>query len=347
MTVVVYRDPSGFHALANEWNSLVDQNLASPPFIRSEWLSLWWRIVGTGELWIVAVRDEGGALIGVAPLYVDTADGVRVVRMVGYGPQFYMDISDYLDFVVAPGREAAVYAAVLDALTGAAKDVDAPAWDRIELCNLADWSPLPAGLEIHAATWGLEIEKTPLSVCPVVKLPGSWEAYLESLDAKQRREIKRKMRRADGENEVRWYVVGPERDIEAEARAFVEMMALSGKGKEDFLIPQMREMFAEGMKAAQAGGWLQLAFLEVDGRKAAAYLNFDYHGRVWVFNSALDLEASAGISTGWVLLGYLIQWAIEQRRECYDFLRGDEEYKLQFGGRPTSTYKLIMTRTRI
>ncbi|MBI3361570.1 MAG: GNAT family N-acetyltransferase [Chloroflexi bacterium] len=340
MPVTIYRDPSAFDALASEWNTLVDQNPALPPFMRREWLSLWWRIVGIGELFLVAAREDSGRAIGIAPLYVDPSDGRRVVRNVGYGTPFYMDISDYLDFIIAPGREAEVYAAMLEALCGP----DAPDWDRIELCNLAEWSPLLTGFEAQATQRGLKIEKSPLSTCPALQLPDSFDAYLESLDAKQRREIKRKMRRAGGETEVTWYIVGPERDIEAEAGAFIEMMSISGKGKHDFLIPQMREMFLEGMKMAQANGWLQLAFLEVNGRKAAAYLNFDYHGRVWVFNSAIDAEASGGISTGWVLLANLIQWAIENKREYYDFLRGDEEYKLQFGGKPTSIYKMTVRR---
>lgn len=337
----IYRDPSAFDTLASEWNTLVDQNPALSPFIRREWLALWWRIFGIGELFVVAGHDDVGRLIGIAPLYVDPSDGARVVRNVGYGTPFYMDISDYLDFITVPGREAEVYTAVLDALTGE----DAPKWDRIELCNLAEWSPLPNGLEAQATQRGLQIEKSPLSVCPVVQLPDSFEAYLEMLDAKQRREVKRKMRRAGGESDVTWHIVGPERDIEAEASAFVEMMAVSGKGKHDFLIPQMREMFVEGMKAAQADGWLQLAFFEVNGRKAAAYLNFDYHGRIWVFNSAIDAQASGSISTGWVLLANLIEWAIQNKRQYYDFLRGDEEYKLRFGGKPTNIYRVTVTKT--
>jgi len=32
-----------------------------------------------------------------------------------------------------------------------------------------------------------------------------------------------------------------------------------------------------------------------------------------------------------VLLGYLLQWANEQQRAAFDFMRGDEEYKYRFG----------------
>jgi len=69
----------------------------------------------------------------------------------------------------------------------------------------------------------------------------------------------------------------------------------------------------------------------VGGQKAAGYLNFDYAGHIWVYNSGLNF-ALREVSPGWVLLGHLIQWAIEHRRESIDFMRGDEDYKYRFGG---------------
>ena len=78
-------------------------------------------------------------------------------------------------------------------------------------------------------------------------------------------------------------------------------------------------------------GWLQLAFLTVGDEKAAGYLNFDYANQIWVYNSGINFNFSS-ISPGWVLLGYLIQWAIENGRETFDFMRGDEVYKYRFGG---------------
>jgi CelD/BcsL family acetyltransferase involved in cellulose biosynthesis len=37
------------------------------------------------------------------------------------------------------------------------------------------------------------------------------------------------------------------------------------------------------------------------------------------------------ISPGWVLLGHMLQWANEQKRIEFDFMRGNEEYKYRFG----------------
>ena len=38
------------------------------------------------------------------------------------------------------------------------------------------------------------------------------------------------------------------------------------------------------------------------------------------------------LSPGWVLLGNLLQWANENKRTSFDFMRGDEDYKYRFGG---------------
>jgi CelD/BcsL family acetyltransferase involved in cellulose biosynthesis len=37
------------------------------------------------------------------------------------------------------------------------------------------------------------------------------------------------------------------------------------------------------------------------------------------------------LSLGWVLLGYLLEWANEHKRQYFDFMRGDEQYKYRFG----------------
>jgi hypothetical protein len=44
-------------------------------------------------------------------------------------------------------------------------------------------------------------------------------------------------------------------------------------------------------------------FAEVNGQKGAGLFNFDYNGRIWVYNSGLDPSAFSKLSLGWVLTG--------------------------------------------
>jgi CelD/BcsL family acetyltransferase involved in cellulose biosynthesis len=88
---------------------------------------------------------------------------------------------------------------------------------------------------------------------------------------------------------------------------------------------------SNSIRVAHDQGYLWLAFLEVDGVKAAASLNFDYKNKFWGYNSGVSREHME-LSPGWVLMGHVIQWCCENGRSEFDFMRGDEDYKYRFGG---------------
>ena len=83
--------------------------------------------------------------------------------------------------------------------------------------------------------------------------------------------------------------------------------------------------------------------MEINGEKAAAYLSFDFGNRLWVYNSAIDPRFNA-LSPGWVLLGYLLRWAIENKRAAFDFLRGGEDYKFRFGAAAEKIFRVQVSR---
>jgi len=58
---------------------------------------------------------------------------------------------------------------------------------------------------------------------------------------------------------------------------------------------------------------------------------FDFDDKIWVYNSGIN-PLFENLSPGWVLLSYLIQWSIQEGKTEFDFMRGDEAYKYQFGG---------------
>ena len=117
--------------------------------------------------------------------------------------------------------------------------------------------------------------------------------------------------------------------LDDEVDDFLALMAEEPE-KARFLTQPMRKQMHLSCRAAFENGWLQLAFLEVGGKKAAGYLNFDYLNQIWVYNSGLNRNVLE-LSPGWVLLGFLLQWANENKRSHFDFMRGGEVYKYRFG----------------
>ncbi len=334
MKLDIYHEDSAFELLRDEWNALLNRSVVNEIFLTWEWQATWWRAYAPGDLWLIVGRDENGALAGIAPWFREMPS--RVIRPIGC-----VDVTDYLDIIAPPEQHEAFLSALAEWLAEQRGE-----YERVNLCNMQDRSPtkavLPPLLEAH----GFKVELQQQETCPRIALPATFEDYLNSLDKKQRHELRRKMRRAEeaenaGGEKVDWYIVGPEHDLNEQTELFITLMKASHPDKAKFMDePQNAAFFRAMVPQVAACGWLQLAFLTVDGNAAAAYLNFDYDNRIGVYNSGLLLGSYGHLSSGIVLLCYLIKHNIEQRRTMFDFLRGNEDYKYRMGAQDSPVMEM-------
>ena len=340
MQINVIRTLQEMNSLQEEWNALLKNSASDVPFLRHEYLSTWWQTLGGGEwteadLYIVTGRQADGSLVGIAPLFFSrNRSGEPALLLLGC-----IEISDYLDLIV-PAENISTF---IDDLFAHLSGPQAPAWSVLDWYNFIDSSATLPVLQEAAARRGWNYTQEPLQHCPYIPIPGDWENYLASIDKKQRHEIRRKMRRAETEFEpTRWYIVQDEAGVESGIEDFMSMMA-QDPAKNRFLTEAMRTQFRLSAQAAFRAGWLQLSFLEIGGGKAAGYLNFDYNNHLWIYNSALNFTYRE-YSPGWVLLGYLLQWANENKRQQFDFMRGDEDYKYRFGAMDRRVERVMIRR---
>ena len=315
-----------FELLADEWNNLLSFSASHVPFLRHEYLSTWWKTLGGGEwshaeLNVVFAR-EGDKLVGIAPLFfTENLEGEPALMLLGS-----IEISDYLDVIARPED----LSSFLEGLLAFLGDSQTPDWRVLDWYNILETSPTLPALQRAAESCGWSYSQANLHHCPYIPLPEDWETYLAGIQKKQRHEIRRKIRRAENHSaDLRWYIVENEADLDAEIDELIRLMAQDAE-KERFLTGVMRSQMQAAVHAAFQAGWLQLAFLEIDGKKAAGYLNFDYGDHIWVYNSGLNYDLGE-LSPGWVLLAYLLQWAMQNGRTMFDFMRGDEDYKYRFG----------------
>jgi len=329
--VTAYRTALAFLELESLWRELLPQAPMQRVFYTWEWQKTWWEAYEPGELWILVCRDEGAA-VGIAPLFISEAEGGRAVQIIGC-----VDVTDYLDFIVAEGRMDAVYTAFADYFSQQRAQ-----FDRLDFCNIPDDSPTRRILPSLLSDRGFETAVEQQEVCPVIELPTSWGNYLSLLDKKQRHEVRRKMRRLQGsEQSTDWYIVNSAQDLGEEVSQFVRLMAASDPEKERFLQDAGNLRFFKAIvPLMQKRGWLQLSFLTIGDERAAAYMNFIYENRVMVYNSGHAHQDFGDLSPGIVLLAYNIRHAIEQGFSHYDFLRGDEAYKYRMGGRDTAVMNI-------
>jgi len=337
------------------WDDLLHSSVSDVVFMTWQWQSLWWDHFGTGQdctLHLLAIRDEGGALVGIAPLFITSeplpppkeykeselrpegeGSPQRLVRIVGG-----IDVADYLDVIAPAGRLEEVWSSVFSYLMQRRDE-----WDVIDLHSLPEWSPSREVVSRLASQWQLDAQTFPEDASPVLELPGDFETYLMCLRKKDRHELRRKVRKLEGRDDVRWYLVPPT-DGEAMRtgmRAFLDLHRKSGVDKAHFMDDRMANFFVDMAGRLIDTGWLDLAILEVAGQPAAAYFSFNYRDRIYLYNSGYDPEF-ASYSAGIALLAYRIHKAIKQGCKYFDFLRGDEPYKYDFGARPTYVYRAIV-----
>jgi CelD/BcsL family acetyltransferase involved in cellulose biosynthesis len=336
MRVEVHFESGGFWALKPEWNALLHRSRCDTLFLTWEWQSTWWKHLGKGELLLLGFRGGNDArLVGIAPLFqTRTEGGLSVLYLVGCRA-----VSDYLDVIVERGEEDAVYHALLDYL-----ESQAPAWDLVDFCNVPQDSRTLVQLRELAEARGYQTLVEVEDVCPIIPLPATWDAYLMSLDKKQRHEVRRKLRKADAEADTRLVVVGRDHNLQAEMETFIELHQKSTPEKDEFMDPQMQEFFFDVARVLQDRGWLQLAFVEMDGQKAATLLNFDYDDAILVYNSGYDPTQFRHLSPGIVITARCIEQAIALGRSKFDFLRGDEVYKYRFGAQDSEVRRLLIAK---
>ena len=248
-----------------------------------------------------------------------------------------LDVSDYFDLLARSGREAEFLTAFLDHL---AEDAE---WDVVDLHSVPAGSPTLTLLPELARSRGYAVAVSQEEVCPIVDLPATWDAYLDSLGKKDRHELRRKLRRLQAETSWRWQTITEAGELPAAVDDFFELHARSGVDKAGFWDEARRAFFRDNARVMMEAGWLHLSFLELNGKRAAAIYAYDYHDTLGLYNSGYD-PAFGYYSVGVLQVALGIQEAITAGKARFDFLRGSEPYKYTFGATDSAVHNVIIAK---
>lgn len=315
--------------LRTEWNAILERNYNLTIFSSPEWLSAWWGAFGGGkQLYSLAFREYQGLLVGLVPLYVQQIrmgflPSLRELRLVGDGSKD----SDNLDFIVAPGWERSVALSLVRHLATNRR------WNVCQLNCMASDS-VTTGIfmeEICAARWKFESSTIPWSA---VELPETWEAYLKQLSPKERGKVGNRFRRLQGRFQTKFYKCSTlsELPICLENLFRLHQKRWESRGEPgSFAFLERRRFYADMAQQFLSRGWLELWLLELNGVAVAAQFGFRYGQTVYSLQEGFDPE-HASDSVGYVLRSYALREFIESGVRRYEFLAGENESKLRWGG---------------
>jgi CelD/BcsL family acetyltransferase involved in cellulose biosynthesis len=312
------------------------------PYQTWEWNEAWWRCYGARKRprLLLFYAGQGGAPVGIAPLYTSWHFGTPLRRLawMGTGP------SDYLGPLALPEAAAAVADALLDYLNGKMRG-----WDIADLQQLRPDAPLlarapypwrerPAGMQAVL----------PMEPCPYLSLPPTWEAFAQRLGKKMRSNLgyyERLIRKTFPD--ARYFLADAD-TLDAGMTALFELHrsrwnarwlpgVLGGRRVQAF----HREVAARFLEQ----GWLRLHLLSLDGAIRSALYCFTLGGRTLYYLGGFAPEYGK-YSLGTLLTARAIRQAMEEGCVEFDFLRGSEAYKYKWLPEERVNHRLLLLRSR-
>ncbi len=316
-----------FDSLTSYWTDSSHRLKWGSVFVLPPWLEVWWQAFQTGSrLCLSAVRQEA-EIIGIAPLHVKEGKAAFIGSA---------DVCDYLDFIIAPGQEEGFFNALLDDLLK--QDIN-----QLNLDSLRPDSTALVYLVEIARRRGYLVQTAQEDISLTMELPPTWEDYLASLAKKQRHEVRRKLRRLQEADNVRYdYLRVEPPGVARLTDTFLDIFSRSRQYKADFMTERMAGFFHSLALAMAGAGILRYGVLELDAIPVAMIMAFDYSETMYLYNSAF-LPGYDSLSVGLLSKILGIQESINAGLKHWDFLKGTEDYKYQLGGHEIPLFNCQIT----
>lgn len=318
-----------------EWDTLA-RNSPAGIFATAEWhLAIQAAYAGLGEPLVAAIQD-GGRLVGLAPLRVCERFLFRNTSLLGMGEGGY-GLADYGCILASPGRERDV----ADALVAWLKD---QGW-----WHLLDLQQLPQGPMTEALVEALG--RTRLrslfhrqNICHVVSLPATWAEYRARLSSGSREWLERRPRKVERELGARVEFVEPDQLI-AEYTNLRRLQAQRFAAFPEEFERRLTKVITTWLPMAYERGWVRMFRLRSGSRTLGGFLGYEYEGAFYAHSIASEPQlVRTRYSLGACLFAYALRWSIERGLMRFDMMRGDHRYKDRLGGEQRSNYRLIAFR---
>ena len=310
-----------FDSLTSYWLQSESLLMWNCIFVLPPWLEVWWHGFGSEAELYLGVFRIGGTIAGVAPLLLRGAEASFIGST---------DLCDYLDFVIAPGKEVDFFNILLDDLHGRGIR-------RLNLRPLKPNSSVLTYLVSIAKNRNYDVSCKVEDVSLELDLPATWQEYLNTLTQKQRHEVNRKLRRFGEAGNVNYRVIEDSDSLLDSIDLFLRLFCESRKDKAIFLTNRIESFFRSIVTATARLGLLRFGILELNASPVAAVMYFDYNNSVFLYNNGYDPKHSF-LSVGLISKVLCLKDSVERGRSKFDFLKGAEEYKYRLGGKETTLY---------
>lgn len=189
--------------------------------------------------------------------------------------------------------------------------------------------PAGKGLTVHI----VEEDSTPW-----MQLPTDWESYVNSLERKDRHELRRKLRKFEREHpEVNFSL---SENTDRDMTSLLSLMK-NDPAKQHFLTDNMDRFFRRIPQFMKNSA--RILRLSSGTDIIAAVLYFLENKTLFLYNSGFDETTFSG--AGFYIKALSVKHAIETSCTTYNFLQGKERYKYELGAKDSPVFRIQVTFT--
>ncbi|HVT87820.1 MAG TPA: GNAT family N-acetyltransferase [Tepidisphaeraceae bacterium] len=314
------------------WNQLCQSNPKASAFHTPAWQFELAKPFLRARRFRLLTLWRGGQLVGTLPVRIDAHGILHTPGSI---------LSDYLDPLISVEDSFAAWKSLFYAMNHL-PGIDV---NRLVIHNCRPECMDQTALQVAAAEARFTVQSVPSEQVCRVTLPGSWEEYLATLDARDRKELRRKLRNAQTKAGAELAISETQDDVQQACERTLELVQRAGGNKGLKARWTFKPMFKHTGAELVAWKRLRVYELRLNGEYAAGLICLRSASGPMLWTIGHDAKFSA-FSPGIVLMGLALQHSITEGMKCFDMLRGSPRYKSEFGARSWPIHNVTLQKER-
>jgi CelD/BcsL family acetyltransferase involved in cellulose biosynthesis len=323
-----------FDDIRSQWSELEKAGEVPTIFQTIGWVETWWKNLQGERRQILLAAFDGNFLVGIAPLYTEKMSIKGLPLLTILRPMGGRE-SDYHSFILKTSLASEVLSAFMDHL----KRME---WDVGWLINIRQDTVLGSQAPTILKKAGYLASTKQGIACPYISLKTTFESYRQGLAKSIRHNINNYSNKLGRVGKV-IFIKGGAGDM----GDFFKLHDMRWREQGQSGALNSDELMTFHRQAARLlAPYLNLSFLELDGRRIACQYGYDFNGIRYFYLPGMD-PAFRDYRLGTIMIIEQIKDAIKQGLMEFDFMRGEESYKYHFTGTQRRNIEVFFSKDRL
>ena len=323
--------------MRDEWRRLFQETQTNNIFLSWEWTYLWCKHFPEKrkQLLVLLIKDNNKRTIGIAPL-MKVDEGLLNRPIIKFLGDEMM--ADYMDFLISDNNT------IEPILRFLYRKGD---WARIELKRIPEYSETFLAIKTFLVNstipWSIEVDCT----SPFIDIEGDWNEYYNSLSKSLKQDIRTTVNKLGRSGKIQYENLN-EDNIKQGLESLFEMHKRRQENKVGISIfesERNQAFFIDVATTFLRLQWTDISVLKLNGKIISAVFALKIKDVFYYWIPSFDPDYIK-YSLGKLSIYMLLQQCFKLGYKRFDFMIGDEEYKLRWTNRRFNNYCIKIFKTK-